>query len=170
MPPTEARAPLDRDALREISRRWSSSERRLLIERVLEHLPEEELERLLEGLVHLARVRCDRTDPRHLDDRVADHVASTRHGDFLGDLVIRNAHGQREPWQTRAWVAATSLLFDLALDCARNNGTEDALRSLVALAEEVDERIDELVVLEDSSAREEFWHSLQAARSLLSRP
>jgi len=104
---TEARAILDRNALREITRRWSSSQRSLLVERVLEHPPEQDLEPLLEGLVHLEGVRCDRADPPCLDGRVADLVSSTRRGDFLGDLGVRNRHGQREPWQTRAWVAAT---------------------------------------------------------------
>ncbi|MCP3915946.1 MAG: hypothetical protein GY711_10360 [bacterium] len=141
--------------------------RRLLIERVLEHLPENELESLLEGLVHLERVRCGRTDPRRLGDRVADRVSTTRRGGFLGDLVIRNQHGQREPWQTRAWVAATSHLVDLALERPRNNGDEATLRSLVTLVEEVDDRIDEFVAFEDSCACDELSCSLETARTLL---
>ncbi len=85
----------------------------------------------------------------------------------LGDLVIRNQHGQREPWQTRAWVAATSHLFDLALERPRNNGDEATLRSLVTLVEEVDDRIDEFVAFEDSCACDELSCSLETARTLL---
>lgn len=170
MPRAAPRPLLDRDALREISRRWSSSQRRLLVERVLEFSPDRDLERLLEGLVHLENARCDRTDPPSLDDRVADHASSTRRGDFLGNYALRNEHGQREPWQTRAWVAATSHLFDLALASTPSNGSQRALRSLNALVEEVDERIDDLVVFEDSCARDELGGSIQAARALLSTP
>ena len=170
MPPAEAHSSLDREVLRGISRTWSSHQRRLLVERILEYATEEDLERLLDGLVRLERVRCSRPETRSLDDRVADHVSSTRRGDFLGDFVIRNKHGQRGPWQTKAWVAATSHLFDLALAGARSGGSRGALDALVALVQEVDERIDELVVFGDSCAREKFWYDLESASSVLDQP
>jgi len=168
MAPSKTR-PFDRHALRAISRRWCSLQRRLLIERVLEHAREEDLERLLKGLVHLDAVRSERVDPRSLVERVAAHVSATRSGAFLGEYVLRNAHGQREPWQTRAWVAATAHLFDLASDRGTTPFEEGALHSLIALVGEVDERTDELVEFEDSCASAALWDCVERARALLVR-
>jgi hypothetical protein len=167
VPNAEHDAALDRDALREQTRRWTATQRLLLVERVVEHMPEADLERLLVGLVRLDQVRTGDLDhPTSPADRVAAHAAATQRGDFLGDLIIRNKHGQREPWQTHAWVAATSHLFDLALE----HRTEDALRDLVALVEEVDERCDRLVVFEDSCADENLGRQVEAARGIIGGP
>lgn len=163
--------PIDRESVREHTRRWSDPQRRVLVERVVEHLPDVILERLFEGLVRLDEHRVEGDLPASgLHDRVAAHVAATRRGDFLGDLVIRNKHGQRQPWQTGAWIAATSHLFDLALrhaDPKADVETAEALRILVALVAEVDERIDEFVVFEDDCASLRFHYDLQQARALL---
>lgn len=167
---TEDREPLDRDALRRAVRNWSSSQRRLLVERAVEHLRDEDLERLLVDLLHLDRFRRDPAESQSLVDRVADHVTATRRGDFLGDLMIRNRHGQREPEETRAWVAATSHLFDLAGEFVRNGGSDAPLRALVDLVEDVDERPDELVVFEDSCARDELPRSSRSSSARASRP
>lgn len=156
--------------MREQARRWTDPQRRILIERVVEHVPDVVLERLLQGLVYLDKQSASGGRPSLLHDRVAAHAAATRRGDFLGDLVIRNKHGQREPWQTQAWIAATSHLFDLALQRAHLDADADtlaALRSLVSLVKEVDKRIDELVVFEDDSANLYFHYDLLRAQVLL---
>ena len=79
---------------------------------------------------------------------------------------MNNRWGEREPWQTDAWLAATTHLFDLLLERARGGEDGEAregLRSLIALAEEADGRADELVVFEETGAREHLGHVLQLA-------
>jgi len=156
MPEAEDRAPLDRDALRQVSQIWTDKQRRLLVERVIDHLPDPELERVLGDLVHLDQFRCRQPDPRPLADRVAEHVAATRRGDFLGDYILRNRHGEREPEETRAWVATMWHLFDLAKALVQDGGSDAPWRALVDLVDEVDQRPDELVVFEDSCAQDEM--------------
>lgn len=163
--------PLDRESLRAELRGWSELERRIALERVVEMLPDAEVEALLEGLVHLDEhaVPAGSRLPS-LRERIDRHAAAARRGEFLGRYRLRNAHGEREPWQTTAWLAATVHLFELALERARHDAGEDALaslRELTALVNEVDERIDELVVFEDGSARLALGRELGLALELL---
>jgi len=96
--------------------------------------------------------------------------AATHSGEFLGNYTLRNAHGEREPWQTSAWLAATSHLFDLALQQASHKPDANALsrlQALTALVTEVDDRTDELVAFEDTDAELKLSHELNQARRLL---
>lgn len=163
----------DREALRERLRKLSDVERRIVLERVAEQLTDATLESLFDALVPLDLRPADAPAPPSLSERVEAHVAATRHGAFRGELVLRNEHGQREPWETVAWVAATSHLFDATLGRIRDPADEvslASLRSLVELVTEVDERTEELVVFEDSCARDHFWSDLASARRILERP
>lgn len=161
----------DRESLRAKLRVWTELQRKIALERVVEHLPDTSLEAVLNGLVHLDEHRFA-GEPRTptMDERIEAHVAATRRGDFRSDYVLRNAHGQREPWQTTAWLAATAHLFDCALEHVRSDACEAtlaSLRRLSALVSEVDERYDELVVFEDGSAHLSLGHELRLARELL---
>ncbi len=162
---------LGREGLREPVRNWTACQRRIFVERAIERLPRDLLVELLEGLVrpdHLHGIGTSPTPP--LLDRVTRHVEATRRGDFLGDYALRNRHGEREPQETHAWVAATSHLFDLALTrCADPHDDEarTCLDLLSALSHEVDERPEELVCFEDSDAALELSHELDRARRLL---
>lgn len=156
---------LDRESLRARIRVWSDHEFRIALERVVEQLPDSDIERLLRGLVHLHEHRVEGGAPSHsLRERIEAHADATRRGEFRGELVLRNAPGQREPWQTAAWLAATSHTFDLALDRMRIDADAPSLAGLSALTMlvgEVDERPDELVVFESGGARESLAHELQ---------
>ncbi len=164
---------LDREALRERMQVLSDVGQRLVLERVVERLPDATLELLLDGLVRLdARDPASPPPPTPIQ-RVEAHIAATRRGAFLGEYVIRNKHGQREPWQTAAWVAATSHLFEVTfarIGAAREQATLASLRSLVELVAEVDERVEEFVVFEDSSASDQFWSDLERARRVFEAP
>ena len=130
------------------------------MERVVEVLPDAVLEGLLADLVRLDEHRASASAPSlSLNDRIAAHAAATRRGEFLGEYEMRNHHGQREPGQTHAWIAATWDLFDLARAAAPEESGA-ALRALTALVAEVDERAEELVVFEDANARDQFGLSL----------
>ena len=161
----------NRESLRAELRGWSERERRIVVERLVEHLPDTCVEMLLEGLVYLDdHVITTESEPPPLRERIERHVRATRSGEFRGEYELRNAHGQREPWQTEAWVAATGHLFELALAQARPGADEDArenVRALVALAREVDERTDELVVFEEAGAWLAVGHGLERAKKLL---
>jgi hypothetical protein len=79
---------------------------------------------------------------------------------------VRNGHGQREPWQTDAWVATTWHLFEAALgacDSGTNAEAAACLRELRDLVHEVDEHCDELVTFEDSGAQDAFHAALTGA-------
>ncbi len=144
---------INRESLRAATRALSDEQRRIALERAVERLPDATLEELLGDLVMLQEHRTPSgTPPPSLSERIAAHVDATRRGDFLGKYEMRNRHGQREPSQTRAWIAATWHLLDLA----RKAGDEANLRALKALVEEVDERPDELVVFEDANAGDHF--------------
>ncbi|MBI1379871.1 MAG: hypothetical protein GC161_02140 [Planctomycetaceae bacterium] len=165
--------PIDRDLLRSQLRAISDHQRRLVLERVVEHLPDAELARLLDGLVHVPHHHADHpaTTPS-LRERIESHAAATRRGDYFGNYILRNAHGQREPHETADWLATTSHLFDCALSHAER--TPDAetlacLRTLSALAEEVDQRTDEWVVFEDDRACDHLLHDYPSAKRLLER-
>lgn len=163
------RTELDRAALRERLKLLSDVQRRIVLERAVEHLPDSTLDALLDGLVRMDERRAEGLASPSLRERVESHAAATRRGDFRGEYLLRNCHGQREPWQTAAWIAATAHLFDLVLERVRAGADVVApgcLRSLVELVEEVDDRTDELVVFEDSSAAEEVASDLAAARRL----
>jgi len=140
---------------------------------MVEHLPDAALDALLNGLVHLREHRlAEDTRTPTMDERIEAHVAATRRGDFRGDYMLRNAHGQREPWQTSAWLAATTHLFNCALEHARSDASETTLASLhklTALVSEVDERYDALVVFEDDSAHLSLDHELRRTRELLAQ-
>jgi hypothetical protein len=162
---------VDRESLRAKLRSWSELQRRIALERVVEQLPDADLERLLDGLVRLCE-HCSAGDvpAPSLSERVDCHAAATRRGEFHGRYVLRNDHGQREPWQTAAWLAATMHLFDCALERARLDGSAEALaslRTLTGLVEEVDERIDELVVFEDGCACDHLGSDVARAERVL---
>lgn len=162
---------LDRENLRLLLRSWSDHQRRIALERVIEQVPDATLETLLHGLVHLGphRLPAEARAPS-LRERIDALAAATRRGDYLGQYELRNAHGQREPWQTAAWLAATSHLFELALLQLHADATEASLfclQTLTTLVAEVDERVDELVVFEDSSASQAFSQEVQQAKRLL---
>ncbi len=143
---------LQREQLRARARQWSEVQRRLFIEHAIEHLSAESLAKLLAG-VEGQRAASDSTEAQPgLLERVTRHVEATRSREYLGEYVTRNRPGEREPGQTAAWVAATSHLFDLALELAAASLDADnakALRLLCDVVREVDERPDELVVFED---------------------
>jgi hypothetical protein len=162
---------LGREELRERLRALTDVQRRLVLERAVEHLPDSALGTLLEGIVGLDECRAeDRAQPS-LGERVDSHVAATRRGAFRGEYLLRNRHGQREPWQTAAWIATTSHLFDLALKgSVARAAAAGHLLSLLGLVEEVDDRPDEFVVFEDSSAAEELASELAEAERLARRP
>lgn len=162
------RTSIDRERLRVLARHWSSHQRRLVVERILEQLDDGALDSLLDGIAHLPRTRHSPHESSSLDARVVDHVVATLRGDFMGPLVIRNAHGQRAPSQTNAWLAATSHLFDLAISATRAHGDTDPLAVLVDLVEQVDRVPDEFVTFEESCARDELWDSLESAWRRLS--
>lgn len=104
----------DRESIRARLRMWRDVDRRLALERAVEHLPDDALALLLDGMLRLDEHRSSARRPSLLE-RVREHAAATRRGDHRGNYVIRNAHGQRQPWQTDAWIAATHNLFDLEL-------------------------------------------------------
>ncbi len=168
MPPSS----FPREKLRLTVRNWQEPQRRIALERIIEYLPDDQLAVVLEDLARLNAPPVAVGAPLPtLIERVASHATATRCGEYLGGLSLRNEHGQRDPWQTHAWDAATWHLFDLALKRAAENEDRDAitaLRMLVELVEEVTERIDELVVFEDSSAGAELDHQLRRAQILLS--
>lgn len=157
---------LNREAIRRQARTWTEVQRRLLVERVIEELPHPALARLLQGLVQ----DPDGEERRiALAARVEAHVEATRRREFRGGLLLRNAHGQRAPWQTDAWTAATAHLFELASEREPLDAeASTSLRALLALVEEVDERPDELVVFEDDdkAALVLAW-AIERARRLL---
>jgi len=163
--------PLDRDALRARLRMTSDHQRRLVLERIVEQLPDADLARLLDGIVHL-----DEHPAGHpvatpsLAERVARHAAATRRGQYLGKYILRNAHGQREPTETAEWLAASSHLFECALERAHldpNAETLNCLRVLTRLVEEVDQRPDELLVFEDDRASDHLIHEYPRTKRLL---
>ena len=161
---------IDREALRRRLRVCTELQRRIALERVVERLTDDELAAVLRGLVHVDEHVAGEARALSLDERIEAHVAATRRGNFRGEYVLRNAHGQRAPWQTTAWVATTAHIFDCALERARGDAGETTLRplrTLTRLVAEVDERCDELVVFEDENARFALEHGLGVARELL---
>jgi hypothetical protein len=159
---------IDRESLRAWLRRCSEHERRIALERVVELSSDAEIERLLGGLIYLHEHRLEEgSSAPSLPERVELHVAATRRGEFRGEYEMNNAHGQREPWQTAAWLAATAHLFDCVTERARSDAgaeTVASLRALTALVEEVDERADELVTFEEGCARVHFFSDLERAQ------
>jgi hypothetical protein len=161
----------DREPLRNRVRGWTDAQRRLFVDRALETLRDEELVRLLTGLATPEEIRrWVSSKAESLPERVRRHAEATRAGDFRGDLLVRNDHGHRTPWQTDAWLATTGSLFHAALAaCGADASAEpvDCLRQLCDLVREVDGRRDELVTFEDSCARHTFHAELaRAARHL----
>lgn len=164
---------LDRESLRARLALWSDVQRRIATERLVDRLPDALLVEILDGLVHLHEHRTARPgSTASLLERVDAHVLATRRRSFLGEYELRNRHGQREPWQTQAWIAATSHLFALALARAEDRSDLESRASLVllvSLVEEVDEHVDKFVVFEDSSARDHFGHEVQRARTCVAQ-
>ena len=152
-------------------RRWNETQRRVALERVIEYIPDDQLAAILEDLALLETLPAATAEPfPSIGQRAAAHAIATRSGEFLGDLMIRNQHGQRSPWQTHAWSAATWHLFDIALKRTAEHANHEAmtaLQVLVELVEEVTDRVDELVVFEDSSACFEMEYHLRRARTRL---
>ena len=164
---------LDREALRMEVRSWSDHHQRLALERVVEQIPDAMLEQLLRGLAQLNRVdaKAELRAPC-LRRRVEAHVAATRSREFLGEFVQRNEWGDREPWQTAAWLAATSHLFDMLFERVHEDGDAEAqvgLREMVALIHEVDDRCDEFIVFEEGGARSQFGPELDRSDRFLAR-
>ncbi len=165
---------LDREHLRARFRRFSDLQLRLVLERMLEHLPDAELETLLAGVEHLNHRLPAGQLPPSIAERVQAHAAATYAGEFSGKYVLRNAHGQRQPWQTAAWLAATSHLFEIIFTSLRGQRDEAmfvCLRSLCRLVLEVDRRLVEdgveLIVFEDDCAKYALSDELDLARALL---
>ncbi len=160
---------IDREALRGRLPQLSDPMRRVVLERTVEHLGDAELRRLFDGVDWLETRTDDLPKPTQLE-RVRAHVEATRRGAFFGRYVDRNAHGQREPEETAAWKSTTWHLFDLVLERAKVKwGAEvaECAAALADLVDEVDARVDELVVFEDSAAEYSLGGSRDAARRLL---
>lgn len=155
-------AGIDREALRQHLHHLRDWARRLVLERIVEHLGDDDVRRLLRGLVRFESGPESRAQPALLD-RIRAHVEAVRSGVYRGEYVLRNAHGQREPPETAVWEATTAHLFDLAFERIDAGADPDAAagaRELAALVVEIDDRPDELVVLEDCNARDAFAREL----------
>lgn len=163
---------IDREALRLELHHLRDAARRVVLERIVEHLADKDVRRLLDGFVRFRPPVEGRAQPTLLD-RIRAHVKATRSGVYLGEYAIRNAHGQREPPETALWESTTAHLFDLALASAAAGAGTDAdpdatngAAALAALVAEIDDRPDELVVLEDRNACDEFVFELEEVQRL----
>jgi hypothetical protein len=149
---------LDREGLRQQLRHFTDVDRRLVLERVVDYLADEDVRRMLEGMVRFDE-RVGEHPSRSLLDRVRAHVAATRSGVYRGKYTLRNAHGQREPAETAMWESLTAHLFDLVRERASKTSDDELLTcatALIELVDEVDQRAEDLVVFEDRCAREWF--------------
>lgn len=160
---------LDRESLRQRLHHLTDLDRRIVLERIVEHLAEEDVRRLLDGFLRFEERPNDQS-PHSLLDRVRSHVAATRSGTYRGECVLRNAHGQREPRGTALWESVTAHMFDLVQERAITTWGADVATCATALADlvdEVDEGVDDLVVFEDRCSRERFATDQGNLRRLL---
>lgn len=161
----------DRESIRAQLRMWRDVDRRLALERAVEHLSDDALAILFDGMLRLDEHRSSAQRPS-LFERVREHDAATRRGEYVGRFQYNNAHGQREPWQTTAWVAATSHLFELALAAAAGHPSSTATASLhllVDLVAAVDDDPERFVVFEDEYAGFHFSSDVERARGVLNQ-
>lgn len=160
---------LDREGLRQQLRHFTDVDRRLVLERVVDYLADEDVRRMLEGMVRFDE-RLDDHPSRTLLDRVRAHVAATRSGVYRGKYTLRNAHGQREPAETAMWESLTAHLFDLVRERVSKTSDDEVLTcatALIELVDEVDQRDEDLVVFEDRCARERFAREQEDLCSLM---